>query len=108
MKDPIHGNTIEWTFDDGPTSGKRFEHTFAADGSVSYRMGGSDKATTEHRYEVAQVSDDVFAVSYLASSGWTLTSILDFKTGELVGFASNDKQLAVQHGTFRLVARHAA
>jgi hypothetical protein len=29
-----------------------------------------------------------------------VTSVLDFKTRELVAFSSNDKMLSMQHGTF--------
>jgi len=108
MKDPIRGNTIRWKFSDGPTANKSFEHEFRADGSLSYRMEGSDKAMTEERYEATRINDNVFAVSYLASSGWTLTSILDFESGKVTAFASNDKSLIVQHGTFELVAKRAA
>jgi len=108
MKDPIRGNTIRWKFSDGPTANKGFEHEFRADGSLSYKMEGSDKAMTEERYEATRINDNVFAVSYLASSGWTLTSILDFESGKITSFASNDKSVIVQHGTFELVAKKAA
>jgi uncharacterized protein YcnI len=108
MIEPIHGSTIRWKFEDGPTAGKRFEHEFKDDGSVAYRMEGSDKPTTEKKYEVEQVSENVFAVAYLAKSGWTLTTLLDFETGKVVSFASNDKQLVVQHGEFQVISKHAA
>ena len=108
MKDSIRGRTIAWRFEDGPTAGKGFEHDFADDGTVTYRMEGSDKATTEKKYEVAPIGKDIVAVSYLASSGWALTSVLDFTTGKLVSFASNEKQLVVQHGTFEVMAKRAA
>ncbi len=107
MTDPIRGKTLRWTFEDGPTRGKTFEHHFAKDGSVTYRMAGSPKATKEDHYEVAPVGDDVCAVSYLAKTGWALTVVLDFKTHEAVGFASNDKELVVQHGHFEAVHRAA-
>src|SRR5215475_5141932 len=80
--DQIRGKTLRWTFDDGPTKGKTFEHTFGEDGSVTYRMAGSPKATKEDHYELAQIGDDVCTVSYLAKTGWTLTVVLDFKSHE--------------------------
>jgi len=107
MQDTIRGKTIRWTFSDGPTKGKSFEHEFGSNGTLNYRMEGG-KTTTENHYEVEQISKDVCAVSYLASSGWTLTCVLDFATGKVVGFASNDKQLVVQHGTFETVRHRAA
>lgn len=109
QSDPIRGKTIRWTFQDGPTAGKTFEHTFAEDGSVTYTMaGGSGKGTREKEYKVARINDDVVAVSYLASSGYTLTTILDFKARTATAFASNEKGLFEQHGTFELVGARAA
>jgi hypothetical protein len=99
--DPIRGKTIRWTYEDGPTAGTAFEHTFAADGRVTYRMAGAGgEGTTEKKYEVAQAGEEVWAVSYLATSGYTLTSVLDFRSRKVVSFASNEKELVVQHGTF--------
>ncbi len=69
MKDPIRGNTVTWPYEDGPTKGKAFEHTFASDGTVSYRMADSEKITKETSYAVARNNENVFAVSYLGSAG---------------------------------------
>ena len=109
-QDPITGKTIRWTYTDGPTKGQRFEHDFGTDGHVVWRMldlkaTGQDGKTPERpKYEVARVSDKVWAVSYLAPSGWTLTTALDFAGGTMVSFASNEKQLFVQSGTFEVAA----
>ena len=105
--DPIRGHTIRWAYDDGPTKGQRFEHTFYEDGTCSYRMA-TDQAKPEAmtdvgerpRYEVAPAGDDAYLVTYLAPSGWTLTTVLDMKTKRIVSVASNEKQLFVQRGTF--------
>lgn len=105
--DPIRGKTLSWTFEDGPMKGKTFEHTFGADGSVSWRCtDGSQKGAS--KYESVPVNDVVHAVSYLSEdSGFTLTTILDFGTGRMVSFASNAKQLVTQRGHFE-AARKAA
>jgi hypothetical protein len=107
--DPIRGKTLRWRYDDGQMAGKLFEHTFASDGTVTYRM--ADQPAREARdtqgqkagphYEVEKVNDTVYAVSYLGDAGYTLTSILDFAAGTVVSFSSNDKELAVQHGTLQ-------
>ena len=115
--DPVRGKTIRWTYDDGPMAGKSFEHAFGDDGTVTWRETGgeeqstkppangkqkTDKPTTEAKakYEVAPINDDVCAISYLAQSGFTLTSVLDFDSGTVVSFASNAEKLFIQHGTF--------
>jgi hypothetical protein len=119
--DPVRGKTIRWTYDDGPMAGKTFEHTFGEDGTVTWRETDSrgtkkpppngqrktDKASpeTKTRYEVAPINEEVFAFSYLARSGYTLTSVLDFGAGTVVSFASDEKELVVQRGTFEVAER---
>jgi hypothetical protein len=102
--DPIHGATIRWTFE-GAMAGKTFEHRFGEDGTISYRMldSNSDTPTEAKHSEIAKVSEDVWAISYLGSAGYTLTVILDFATNNLVSFASNEKDLSQQKGTFEVV-----
>lgn len=104
--DPLCGKTLTWTFRDGPMAGKVFEHTFAEDGSLTFRMldaTGDGKGTRVEKYEVASLEPDVHALSYLGPSGYTLTVVLDRRSGKLVAFASNEKGLTLQHGTFEEV-----
>jgi hypothetical protein len=105
--DPISGQTIQWTFTDGPMAKRVFEHSFHEDGTVEFRMldgQGHGKATKVDKYEVAPIGAEVSAVSYLGPAGYTLTVVLDFQSGRLVGFASSAKELTVQHGTFTTMA----
>jgi hypothetical protein len=46
----------------------------------------------------------VYAVSYLAPSGFTLTVVLNFATHDLVGFASDKEHWYPVRGTFETVA----
>ncbi len=111
--DLIRGSTIRFHFTDGAMANKTFEHVFSEDGSVAFRMVGENaengSATKDAspkepiRYEVAPIRDGVCAVSYL-SKGYTLTTILDFKTKSLVAFSSNEKMVSAQHGTFEAVS----
>ena len=120
--DPLRGKTIRWSYDDGPMAGKTFEHTFGNDGTVTWREKASEdegnkppsngkqktgKPATEAKakYEVAPVNEDVCAVSYLSDSGFTLTSVLDFDSGTVVSFASNEKELVPQRGMFEVAER---
>jgi len=100
---PLQGKTMRWTFTDGPMANKTFEHSFDKEGGVTFReVGGGkeSKPTSAKKCEVATVGEDVYAVSYLASSGYTLTTVLDYRTGKLVAFASNEKELTPQTGRF--------
>ena len=100
---PITGHSLRWKFSDGPMAGKSFDHTFSRNGNVSFREVGGDpnaKPGGAEGYEVASLGQDVHAVSYLSSSGYTLTVMLDYKTLKLIAFASNEKSLTMQQGTF--------
>jgi molybdenum cofactor biosynthesis protein MoaF len=105
MSVPLRGRTLRWTFRNGPVAGKTYEHTFNDDGSVEYRHVGAAKGapTREKECATVSVSDDVSVISYLAGSGYTLTAVLNFRTKEVVAFASNDKGWFRQDGTFDLV-----
>ena len=108
-KNPIRGKTFSFTFEDGPMAGKSFEHRFDEDGMVTFRPVGDGKPEAGEqkarepgvKYEVAVVRDDVCAVSYRSAAGYTLSVVLDFASKTLVAFSSNDKMLALQHGSFR-------
>ncbi len=106
ISNPIRGKTLTFTFEDGPMAGKIFEHSFAPDGNVSWRCTNGTEHGVDH-YEVARVNDDVYAVAYLGSAGVTLTTVLDLERNSLVSFASSEKQLIVQHGTFQSARRAA-
>lgn len=100
---PVTGHTLRLTFQDGPMAGKSFDHTFSRNGGVTFREVGSDPQAirgSADQYQVASLGHDVHAVSYLTGSGHTLTVVLDFKSQKLVAFASNEKSLIMQHGTF--------
>ena len=106
--DPIRGQTIRFTFSDGPMANKTFEHVFDPKGTVRFHTAGArpDAAkASDPKYEMATLSAHVAAVSYLGSGGYTLTTVLDFATKKLVAFSSNDKGVSVQHGTFEVVER---
>jgi hypothetical protein len=100
--DPMKGKTVRWTYDDGAMKGKTFEHRFGNDGTVTWKEADEDKpaADSSAKYEYAPINDGAYVFSYLAASGFTLTTIVDEKAGTVVSFASNEKDLFVQHGRF--------
>ena len=97
--EPITGRTLRWSYVDGPVAGQKFEHVFGSDGMVIYRQAGGAASENPVHYEVARVGDDVYAVSYLSTNTWTLTTVIDMRTRAIVSFASNEKQLFVQRGS---------
>jgi hypothetical protein len=112
----IRGKTIRFTWTDGPTKGATHEHVFHPDGTVEWRRAdGSEKKSTPDQprkatstqeraqYAALPVADDIYAVSYLAPSGYTLTVVLNFRDHRLVGFASGAKEWYPAEGTFEVV-----
>ena len=106
VTNPITGHSLRFKFVDGPVAGKIFDHTFSRNGQVTFREAGSDpnaKPGSADQYQVASLGHDVHALSYLSGNGYTLTVVLDYKTMKLVAFASNEKSLTLQQGTFELL-----
>lgn len=105
VTNPITGHTLRLKFADGPMAGKAFDHTFNRNGNVAFSEVGGDTNAKPGlaEYQVASLSQDVHALSYLSGSGYTLTVLLDYKTMKLVAFASNEKSLTRQQGAFELL-----
>ena len=103
---PIRGRKMRFTWNDGPTKGKTYEHMFHQDGTVDFRAAGAepqDPAQQKPVYAAERVADGVYAVSYL-SKGYTLTAVLNFGDRRLVGFASDASHWYPVHGSFEVVA----
>ena len=106
LANPVTGHSLRFRFVDGPVAGKSFDHTFNRNGQVTFREVGSDpnaKPGSTDQYQVASLGQDVHVLSYLTGSGNTLTVALDYKTMKLVAFASNEKSLIQQQGSFELL-----
>ena len=104
--DSLTGRTIEWTCDDGPMAGVKIEHTFDADGSVTWRIAdGPDKGASrkEKSYGAVKVNDKTWVLSYLAASGHTLTVVLNLEDRRVIAFGSNDISWELMHGRFEIV-----
>ena len=102
MTTDLAGKTIRWTYADGPMKGKHFEHSFTGDGTVTWKEAGDPKppsADAQAKYQFQRISDEVYVVSYLSNHGFTLTTVVDERSGAIVSFASNEKELVVQRGS---------
>jgi len=105
----IRGKTMLFRWTEGPTKGKTYEHVFHQDGTVEYHAadGGApaqpQRAKEKPPYAAVKVADGVYAVSYLAPSGYTLTAVLNFDDHKMVGFASGAQDWYPVKGTFEVV-----
>jgi MoaF N-terminal domain len=106
----LGGRTFRWTFVEGPTAGTTFEHTFFADGSVTWRdiadssapaAPSQEKSMT--RYVSWEVAPSTHLVSYLAESGYTLTVAMNLDSRQCYGIASNSKEWFPLTGTVEAV-----
>jgi len=104
----IRGKTVRLTWTEGPTRGMTHEHVFHQDGTVEWHdAGGAGKggaAKERPPYAAVEVADGVYAVSYLASSGYTLTVVLNSRDQKVVGFASSAKDWHLVRGRFEMVS----
>jgi molybdenum cofactor biosynthesis protein MoaF len=110
----VRGKTIRLTWTEGPTKGTTHEHVFHQDGTVEWHDAAPAKAPAakpqqasrpkeKPKYAALRVADDIYAVSYLSASGYTLTVVLNFKDRRMVGFASSAKDWHPVQGTFEVV-----
>jgi molybdenum cofactor biosynthesis protein MoaF len=102
----IQGRTIRFIWTEGPTKGKTHEHVFHQDGTVEWHDAGAPKGQPgkeRPKYAALPVADEVYLVSYLADSGYTLTTVLNFRNQRLVGIASGAKEWFPVEGTFEVV-----
>jgi hypothetical protein len=112
----VRGKTIRLTWAEGPTKGTTHEHVFHDDGTVEWRdiaapakghstdtqQKGASAKKEKPEYAAVRVADDIYAVSYLAASGYTLTVVLNFREHRMVGFASSAKEWYPVRGTFEV------
>jgi len=103
----IRGKTIRLTWTEGPTKGTTHEHVFHGDGTVEWHSTDEPQkdpsAKEKPEYAAMKVADGIYAVSYLAGSGYTLTVVLNFHNDKMVGFASGEKAWYPVRGTFDVV-----
>ena len=106
----VRARTVRFVWTDGPTQGKTHEHRFHPDGTVEWRVVGpmpaGEHAGAQERpeYFAADIGDEACFVSYLSKSGYTLSLVLNFVRGTIVGVASNDKQWMPVRGRVEMVA----
>jgi len=100
--DSLRGATIRWMFVEPPVAGVKFEHTFRDDGTLVWRVlegPGKGASREEKRYATMKIAEGVHVVSYLAASGHTLSVVVDFNTGRVIGFGSDNKEWHTFTGT---------
>jgi hypothetical protein len=98
----LAGRTLRWTFSDGPTASKTYEHTFNDDGTVVYReVGGpaeqkpdaGSKPKASIKYASYEVAPGMHFVSYLSpDNGYTLTVLADTNKKLVYAIASGGKE----------------
>lgn len=104
----LAGRTFRFTWTAGPKNAVTHEHVFHTDGSVSYAPIESDRPpqyTTAKQYGAFEVADDVFLVSYLDGSGYSLSVAMNFKEHKLQGFAATNTQWYPVQGRFEELSK---
>lgn len=108
----VTGKTIRFSWTDGPTKGASHDHVFHEDGTVEWHSEDKGNAQVSGRVaaERPEFADEAVAsgirlVSYLSSSGFTLTVVLNSHSGNITGIASNEKTWVPVHGSFEVVTQ---
>jgi hypothetical protein len=97
----FRGRTITFKYVDGAMANKAYAHTFSDEGDLTYKPVGSDgEGTRAQESRIEKLRDDLWVVTYRGEGGYTLTSVLDFASNQLVSIACNGEELSVHHGTF--------
>ena len=110
----LAGRTLRWTFEDGPTSGRTYEHSFHADGTVTYyevepaAAPPAARPASGPRYAAWEVAPATHLVSYLGDAGYTLTVALNLDTRRCFGVASNETEWYPVSGIVHDVTESAA
>ncbi|MEP7226549.1 MAG: hypothetical protein ABI785_04235 [Gemmatimonadales bacterium] len=110
----IRGKTLRFIWTEGPTQGSTHDHVFHPDGTVTWSDAGGSKPAQpadgaaakpkeKPQYGATRITDQIYIVSYLAGSGYTLTVVLNFEDQQLVGFASSTKEWHPIRGTFQVM-----
>jgi hypothetical protein len=106
----LSGRVFNWTFNDGPTAGKTYEHTFAPDGTVKFKEAGaapsggqSDAPMPGSKYAAFEIAPNTYLVSYLSSHGYTLTVAMNLDSKQVHGFASGNNEWHPLEGTVQIV-----
>ena len=112
---------MRWSWTEGPTTGKTYEHAFREDGTVEFREVTAGAVSARQKpdaqqesafaskpkkpieYGAFRVTDSVFIVSYLSNEGYTLTVALNFADRGMAGFVSGAKEWYPLKGTFEVV-----
>jgi hypothetical protein len=110
--DAVRGKTIRFKWSEGPTKGKVHEHVFHPDDTVEWHESGappagsrgSQGAAEKERppYGAVKVAEEIYVVSYLAPSGFTLTVALDFRDRSIAGYASGARDWFPVRGTLEV------
>ncbi len=106
----LAGRTFRWTFSDGPTANKTYEHVFNPDDTVVFKeVNGAPQAAAAGekgsgiKYASFQIAPNTHLVSYLSNQGYTLTVAMNLDNKQLHGFASNDKEWYPLKGSVEVV-----
>lgn len=88
---PINGKTLRWIWQEGMYGGNSYEAHFQQDGHVSWKITAGPDAgntATANVYNVQQVANDVFVVSWLQTDGYTVSITINMTTKKIYGAVS--------------------
>ncbi len=97
----INGLTITYKWGEGDFEGAKYRIEYKANGTVSWKgLEGWEKGESniENNYYARKIDDDIYTISMLEESLWTVTLIFNTKTKRIYGCASNEKEIYKPEG----------
>lgn len=97
----VTGSTIKWEWTKGDYAGGIYQNTFHENGKLTWKGlagGEAGSSATEDKYSVAEVTDEIYMVSWHESIGDTVTLTLNFKENSIFGVISNNTDWTVVSG----------
>lgn len=91
MENPFFGKTIQHTWTEGAFSGGSFKNTYHSNNSVSLEcVAGVMKGTKaeQKNYSARFISKDLWLMSWLEDSGYSVSIVFDFANKKVTGTIS--------------------
>ncbi len=91
MENPFFGKTIQHTWTEGAFAGGSFKNTYHSDNSVSLEcVAGVMKGTKaeQKNYSARVISKDLWLMSWLEESGYSVSIVFDFANKKVTGTIS--------------------
>ena len=98
---PVPFSSVTYTWNEGAFAGGQYKLSFP-DGKVKWiglKVSEKGHTAVEDKVTILNLGDDRYLITWLEEVGYTVTEVLNIKSGTVKGVVSNQKEHYVLHGT---------